>query len=98
MNKNPYQILEKPLITEKGLDVKERNRTLVFRVAAHANKAEIRAAVKAVFKVEVESIHTAVFKGKTRRRGQTFGSRPDWKKAYIKLKAGQKMPEYGENV
>ena len=98
MNKNPYKVLEKPLITEKGLDVKERNRTLVFRVAPHANKAEIRAAVKAVFKVEVDSVHTSVFHGKTRRRGQTFGQRPDWKKAYVKLKAGQKMPEYAENV
>ena len=98
MSKNPYQVLEKPLITEKGLDVKERNRTLVFRVSPDANKAEIRAAVKAVFKVEVESVHTSVFHGKTRRRGQTFGARPDWKKAYVKLKAGQKMPEYAENV
>jgi large subunit ribosomal protein L23 len=98
MSKNPYQVLEKPLITEKGLDVKERNRTLVFRVSPHANKAEIRAAVKAVFKVEVESVHTSVFNGKTRRRGQTSGARPDWKKAYVKLKAGQKMPEYAENV
>jgi large subunit ribosomal protein L23 len=98
MTKNPYQVLQKPLITEKGLDVKERNRTLVFRVAPGANKVEIRAAVQAVFKVQVESVHTAIFHGKTRRRGRTSGARPDWKKAYVKLKAGQKMPEYAENV
>ena len=98
MTRNPYQVLQKPLITEKGLDLKERNRTLVFRVAPGANKNEIRAAVKAVFKVEVESVHTSVFQGKTRRRGQTSGSRPDWKKAYVKLKAGQKMPEYTESA
>jgi large subunit ribosomal protein L23 len=97
MTKSPYQILQKPIITEKGLDVKERG-TTVFRVDAHANKVEIKKAVQAVFKVKVESVHTAVFHGKTRRRGRTFGVRPDWKKAYIKLKAGQKMPEYVENV
>lgn len=98
MTRNPYQVIRKPLITEKGLDLKERNRTLVFRVAPEANKVEIRAAIKAIFKVEVESVHTSVFQGKTRRRGQTSGSRPDWKKAYVKLKAGEKMPEYGESA
>ena len=98
MTKNPYQILQKPLITEKGLDAKERNRTLVFRVAPEANKAEIKTAVEAAFKVRVDSVHTAVFQGKTRRRGRTSGTRADWKKAYVKLKAGQKMPEYAENA
>jgi large subunit ribosomal protein L23 len=97
MTKNPYQVLQKPIITEKGLDVKERG-TMVFRVSPHANKVEIKKAVEAIFKVKVESVHTAVFQGTTRRRGRTFGVRPDWKKAYIKLKAGQKMPEYVENV
>ena len=98
MTKNPYQILQKPLITEKGLDAKERHRTLVFRVAPGANKVEIKTAVEAVFKVRVDSVHTAVFQGKTRRRGRTSGTRADWKKAYVKLKAGQKMPEYAENA
>ena len=97
MTKSPYQVLQKPIITEKGLDVKERG-TMVFRVAARANKVEIRNAVQAIFKVQVESVHTAVYRGKTRRRGRTYGVRPDWKKAYIKLKPGQKMPEYVENV
>jgi len=97
MTKSPYQILQKPIITEKGLDLKERG-TMVFRVDPHANKVEIRKAVQAIFKVQVESVHTSVFRGKTRRRGRTFGVRPDWKKAYIKLKPGQKMPEYVESV
>ena len=98
MTKSPYQILEKPIITEKGLDVKERARTLVFRVASQANKAEIRSAVENVFKVKVESVHTSRFHGKLRRRGRTMGHRADWKKAYVKLKAGQKMPEYAETA
>ncbi|HEV2176612.1 MAG TPA: 50S ribosomal protein L23 [Terriglobia bacterium] len=98
MTKSSYQILQKPIITEKGMDVKERARTLVFRVDAHSNKAEIKAAVETVFKVKVESVHTANFHGKLRRRGRTFGFRSDWKKAYVKLGAGEKMPEYSETV
>ena len=96
MTKTPYEIVEKPIITEKGLDVKERARTLVFRVNPQANKVEIRSAVESIFKVKVESVHTAKFHGKVRRRGRTLGQRSDWKKAYVKLVAGQKMPEYAE--
>lgn len=98
MRRSPYQVLQKPIITEKGLDVKERARTLAFRVDPHATKSEIKEAVQTIFKVKVQSVHTAIFHGKMRRRGRTFGYRPDWKKAYIKLRAGEKMPEYPENV
>lgn len=98
MIKSPYQIIEKPIITEKGLEVKERARTLVFRVEPHSNKVEIKAAVETVFKVKVESVRTARFHGKVRRRGRTMGRRPDWKKAYVKLVAGEKMPEYAETI
>jgi large subunit ribosomal protein L23 len=95
MIKSPYQILQKPIITEKGLDVKERAHTLCFHVHRQATKSEIKTAVQQVFKVKVESVHTAVYHGKLRRRGRTFGFRTDWKKAYVKLRAGEKMPEYG---
>jgi large subunit ribosomal protein L23 len=95
MIKSPYQIIQKPIITEKGLDVKERARTLCFRVDHHATKSEIKAAVQQAFKVKVESVHTALYHGKIRRRGRTFGFRSDWKKAYVKLRAGERMPEYG---
>lgn len=98
MRKSPYQVIEKPIITEKGLDVKERARTLAFRVDRHATKTEIKTAVQAIFKVKVESVHTSVVKGKMRRHGATFGFRPDWKKAYVKLRAGEKMPEFAESA
>ncbi len=98
MIKSPYQILQKPVITEKGLDARERAHTLCFRVDQHATKSEIKQAVQAIFKVKVESVHTAVFHGKLRRRGRTFGFRADWKKAYVKLRAGEKMPEYSETA
>lgn len=98
MKKSPYQILRKAIITEKGLLVKEQSRTLVFQVDSHANKSEIKGAVQEAFKVKVESVRTANFQGKLRRRGRTFGHRLDWKKAYIKLKPGEKIPEYGESI
>jgi large subunit ribosomal protein L23 len=98
VTKNPYQILQKPIVTEKSMDVKERNRTLCFQVDLHATKTEIKEAVQTVFKVKVDSVHTSLFRGKLRRRGRTFGRRPDWKKAYVKLKAGEKVPEYVESA
>lgn len=95
MTKSPYQILQKPIITEKSQDAKDRSHTLCFRVDRHATKSEVKAAVQQVFKVKVHSVHTAVYHGKLRRRGRTFGFRSDWKKAYVKLRAGEKVPEYG---
>ncbi|MGH9535185.1 MAG: 50S ribosomal protein L23 [Terriglobales bacterium] len=96
--RNRYQIIRRPIITEKGLAVKENGRTLVFEVDPRATKAEIREAVHSIFKVRVEGVRTMALAGKERRRGRFSGYQPDWKKAYVKLRAGEKMPEYGENV
>jgi len=96
--KSAYQIIRKPVITEKGLAVKETQGTLVFEVAAKATKTEVKEAVQKVFKVKVDSVRTANFLGKERRRGKFSGFRPDWKKAYVKLKEGEKMPEYAQNL
>ena len=96
--KSAYQIIRKPVITEKGLAVKESESTLVFQVAPDATKTEIKQAVQTIFKVKVDSVRTANFPGKGRRRGKFAGYRPDWKKAYVKLKAGEKMPEYAQNL
>jgi len=98
MNKSPYQILKKPVITEKSVDARERARTLCFQVDPHATKVEIREAVQILFKVKVDSVRTAIFHGKTRRRGRTVGRRPDWKKAFVKLQPGEKIPEVMETV
>lgn len=96
--KNRYQVIRRPIITEKGLSKKEAERTLCFEVDQHANKVEIKRAVEQIFKVKVESVRTSLFQGKERRRGVSSGYKPDWKKAYVKLQQGEKMPEYGENV
>ena len=98
MIKTPYQILRRPIITEKGLDVKERNRTLCFQVDPNANKIQIRDAVQKIFKAKVASVRTVSLTGKMRRRGKITGYRSNWKKAYVKLKAGEKIPEYAENI
>jgi large subunit ribosomal protein L23 len=96
--KSAYQIIRRPIITEKGLGIKELQRTLVFEVAAKATKTEVREAVQAIFKVKVDTVRTANFPGKERRRGRFAGYRPDWKKAYVRLKQGEKMPEYAQNL
>ena len=96
--KSPYQIIRKPVITEKGLAVRESEGTLVFQVATDATKTEIKQAVQAIFKVKVDSVRTATCAGKERRRGKFAGYRPDWKKAYVRLKSGEKMPEYAQNL
>lgn len=98
MSKSAYQVVQKPLITEKALDVKERARTLAFRVDRHATKTQIKTAVETIFKVKVQSVHTTVVSGKLRRQGRTSGFRADWKKAYVKLQSGQKMPEFAESA
>ena len=96
--KSAYQIIRRPVITEKGLAIKETQNTLVFQVASQASKTEIKQAVQSIFKVKVASVRTANFVGKERRRGKFSGFRPDWKKAYVRLKAGEKMPEYAQNM
>ena len=89
-----YNVIKRPLITEKGLGAKEAESTLVFDVAPGATKTEVKQAVETLFKVKVEGVRTATVEGKERRRGKFSGYRPDWKKAYVRLQEGQKMPEY----
>jgi large subunit ribosomal protein L23 len=93
-----YTVIRRALITEKGMGVKETEGTLVFEVAEAATKTEVKQAVEVLFKVKVNSVRTANFVGKERRRGKFTGFRPDWKKAYVRLKAGEKMPDYVNNL
>jgi len=88
--------LRRPLVTEKGVDKKDNERTMCFEVAAGANKTQVKEAVQKLFKVKVAEVRTANMEGKLRRRGKFTGYRSDWKKAYVKLKAGEKVPEFAE--
>jgi large subunit ribosomal protein L23 len=93
-----HNVIKRPIITEKGLTLKERDRTLCFEVEDEASKRQIQEAVERLFKVKVEAVRTMVVPGKMRRRGKYSGYRPDWKKAYVTLREGEKMIEYGENL
>jgi large subunit ribosomal protein L23 len=93
---NVYEVIRRPLVTEKGVDEKDNHRTLCFEVAPDANKTQVKAAVEKLFKIKVEEVRTAGLVGKMRRRGRFVGYRPDWKKAYVKLKKGEKVPDFAE--
>jgi len=93
-----FDVIIRPVITEKGLTLKEDKNTMCFRVKNSASKRQIQEAVERIFKVRVDHVRTLTVAGKLRRRGRYAGYRPDWKKAYVTLKAGEKMIEYGENL
>jgi large subunit ribosomal protein L23 len=93
---NQFEILRRPLVTEKGVEKKDNERTLCFEVSADATKTQVKNAVEKLFKVKVAEVRTANFEGKLRRRGRFAGYRSDWKKAYVKLKDGQKVPDFAE--
>ena len=93
---NLYGVIRRPLVTETGVDKKDNERTLCFEVALDANKTQVKAAVEKLFKVKVAEVRTATFDGKLRRRGRFAGYRSELKKAYVRLKEGQKVPDFAE--
>ena len=95
---NVYEVLRRPLITEKSTVVRETQRAVCFEVHRDATKPEIKKAVEALFGVKVEDVRVARVHGKLKRQGRYQGRRPDWKKAYVVLKAGEKMIEFFEQA
>jgi len=91
---NVYDVIRRPLITEKGHGKRENERTLCFEVHPEANKIQIKQAVETVFRVKVAEVRTTNYAGKLRRRGRFTAYASDWKKAYVRLRQGQKLPEY----
>ena len=98
MSSRPQDVLIGPLITEKTQILKEGRNVLAFKVERRANKIEVKKAVEALFKVKVASVRTENVHGKVKRVGRFEGKRPDWKKAYVTLKPGEKSIEYFEVV
>ncbi len=98
MTIDPYKIILRPVITEKSTWLKEQNREICFEVDMHANKIQIKEATEQLFKVKVDRVRTIKKKGKKRRVGRNEGWTKDWKKAYVRLKKGEKMIEYFEAV
>jgi large subunit ribosomal protein L23 len=86
-----HQIILAPVISEKSTRAAEKHNQAVFKVLRDAKKPEIKLAVETLFKVKVEDVQTLNVKGKTKRFGQMFGRRSDWKKAYVTLAEGQEI-------
>lgn len=89
--KNIYEVIKKPLFTEKGAFLKEAENKVLVEVAPEANKVEIKQAIEQIFNVKVEKVSTVSLKGKFKRYGRFEGKRPDRKKAIITLKQGEKL-------
>jgi large subunit ribosomal protein L23 len=91
-------VIKRPLITEKTTLLRESSRTIVFAVAAGATKVDIKRAVEKLLGSKVEGIRTSIAHGKMKRQGRFMGQRSDWKKAYVKLREGEKVPEFLEGA
>ena len=88
---NPFQYLVRPLMTERSTTLKEKFNQYVFEVVPSASKPDIKRAVEEIFKVKVEAVRTMNILGQNKRFGKAEGKRPDWKKAIVTLKKGQKI-------
>ena len=94
MSSDPRSIIRKVLITEKGTVMRETLRQYFFEVARDANKIDIRRAVEKLLGSKVADVRTSLAHGKVKRQGRSMGRRSDWKKAYVKLREGEKLPEF----
>lgn len=94
---NHYEIIKRPLVTEKTTAQKEGDNQITFEVDRRANRVEIRKAVERIFDVHVSDVRTMQVKGKVKQRGRIVGKRKDWKKAIVKLMPGERI-EFFEGV
>lgn len=98
MIKDPHKIIIRPVITEKTTQLKATSGVICFEVARRANKIEIKNAIELLFKTKVAEVRTQMKTGKVRRVGRNMGKTKDWKKAYVRLREGEKPIEYFEAV
>ncbi|NLI29616.1 MAG: 50S ribosomal protein L23 [Nitrospiraceae bacterium] len=89
--KHVFDVIKKPLFTEKGMDMKESDNKILIQVNADANKHEIKQAMEEIFKVKVDKVNVVNIKGKKRRYGKSIGMRSDKRKAIVTLKPGEKL-------
>ena len=94
MKSDPYEVLVRPLLTEKITALRETANKVGFVVRRGASRIQVKHAVEAALKVRVERVHIMTVKGKTKRLGRFSGKRPDWKKAIVTLKEGEKLELY----
>ena len=91
-------VIRRPLVTEKTTILREDGRTVVFEVARGANKIQIRQAIEKLLGAKVADVRTANTEGKLKRQGRFVGRRSDWKKAYVRLRDGEKLPDFLEGA
>jgi large subunit ribosomal protein L23 len=95
---NLTDVIRRPLISEKTSILREDGKTIVFHVAAGANKIDIKRAVEHLLGAKVASVRTSITHGKVKRQGRFVGQRSDWKRAYVRLRDGEKLPEFLEGA
>jgi large subunit ribosomal protein L23 len=93
--RDPQEIIQAPLVTEKGSLLGEKTNQVLFRVKRDANKIEVKHAVETLFKVKVRKVRLTRYLGKIKRVGRSAGRLPMWKKAYVTLKEGDKIDFFG---
>ncbi len=91
----PRKLIIEPIVTEKSERLREINNQYTFKVKKNINKIEIRRAIEKIFDVKVEQVRVMNFMGKPKRMGVFLGKRPDWKKAIVTLKKGEKIESLG---
>jgi len=95
--RSAYDVIVAPVITEKATLASEANQ-VIFKVNRQATKTEIKAAIESLFKVKVDEVRLFNVRGKIKRMGRYAGKRRDWRKAYVRLKEGEKAPDFIEGV
>jgi large subunit ribosomal protein L23 len=91
-------VIRRPLVTEKTSTARESSTVIVFEVAADATKIDVKHAVEHLFETKVQSVRTGIMHGKIKRQGRFAGQRRDWKKAWVRLRTGAKVPEIFEGA
>jgi large subunit ribosomal protein L23 len=91
-------VIRRPLVTEKTTIAREQGAVVVFEVARDATKIDIKRAVEKLFGSKVLDVRTQLVHGKFKRQGRFEGQRPDWKKAWVRLREGEKVPEFMEGT
>ena len=95
---NVQEVIRRPLITEKSSAMREVGNTISFEVHPKASKAQVKKAIEELFNVKVQDVRVFNVRGKVKRMGRYAGKRRDWRKAYVRLKEGEKAPEFFEGV
>jgi len=94
----PTDVIRRPLVTEKTTLAREGSLVLAFEVHVNATKIDVKKAVEKLFGSKVQDVRTQIQHGKIKRQGRFAGQRSDWKKAWVRLKTGEKVPEFLEGA